>query len=141
MDFIMTDVLSGELVPVLLGMSAEANETARRMYRQYGVVSHVFCDRIPLSMRLSLSMKFHIIRHSAKNDRLMLQALADYADQLGNKEIILYLIPCTEHYANMIWHNRDELERSFVIADKPEMEKVWFGEKKSAQKEDRHDNR
>lgn len=141
MDFIMTDVLSGELVPVILGTSAEASETARRMYRKYGVVSHVFCDKIPLATRLSLCMKFHVIRHSAKNDRLMLRALIDYAEQLGNKEIILYLIPCTEHYANMIWQNRDELERSFVIADKPEMERVWFGEENLAQKEDQRDNR
>ena len=141
MDFIMTDVLSGELVPVILGMSAEANETARRMYRKYGVVSHVFCDKIPLATRLSLCMKFHVIHHSAKNDRLMLRALIDYADQLGNREIILYLIPCTEHYANMIWQNRDELERSFVIADKPEMERVWFGEEMPVQKEDRREYR
>ena len=141
MDFIMTDVLSGELVPVLLGISAEANETARRMYRKYGVVSHVFCDKIPLSMRLSLSIKFHIIRHSATNDRLMIEALTDYALQLGNKDIILYLIPCTEHYANLIWQNRDELERCFVIANKLEMQKVWFGEEIPTEKEERNGNR
>ena len=141
MDFIMTDILSGELVPVLLGISAEANETARRMYRKYGVVSHVFCDKIPLSMRLSLSIKFHIIRHSATNDRLMIEALTDYALQLGNRDIILYLIPCTEHYANLIWQNREELERCFVIANKLEMEKVWFGEKIPNEKEARNDNR
>ncbi len=133
MDFIMTDVLSGELVPVILGISPEASETARRMYRKYGVVSHVFCDHIPLSMRLSLCMKFHVIRHSAQNERLMLDALTDYAKQLGNADIILYLIPCTECYANMIWENRDALERRFVIADKPEMERVWFGESESEQ--------
>ena len=138
MDFIMTDVLSGELVPVILGMSAEANETAHRMYRKYGVISHVFCDKIPLPMRLSLCMKFHIIRHSAANERLMLRALNDYAEQLGNAEVILYLIPCTERYANMIWQNRDRLERCFVIADKPEMERVWFGEEPDPIKEERH---
>ncbi len=135
MDFMMTDVLSGELVPVIVGMSTEANETAHRMYRKYGVVSHVFCDRIPLSMRLSLCMKFHIIRHSATNERLMLEALCNYAEQLGNAEVILYLIPCTERYANMIWQNRDILERKFVIADKPEMERVWFGEKTTVEEE------
>ncbi len=139
MDFIMTDVLSGELVPVILGMSPEANETARRMYRKYGVVSHIFCDRIPISMRLSLCMKFHVIHHSEHNDRLMLDALADYAKQLGNADIILYLIPCTERYASMIWENRDELERRYVIADKPEMERVWFGEADEKQEGNRHE--
>lgn len=127
MDFIMTDVLSGELVPVLLGLSVEANETAHRMYRKYGVVSHVFCDKIPLPMRLTLCMKYHIIRHTS-GEMLMIRALTDFAEQLGNADVILYLIPCTESYANMVWSHRDELERRFVIADKPEMLRVWFGE-------------
>lgn len=134
MDFIMKDVLSGELVPVLLGLSAEANETAHRMYRQYGVVSHVFCDKIPLPRRLTLCMKFHIIRHTV-DERLLIHALHDFAGQLENTDVILYLIPCTEAYANMVWHNRDELERRFVIADKPEMNRVWFGEEAITQKE------
>ena len=141
MDYIMTDILSGELVPILLGLSSEAIETARRMYRKYGVISHVFCDKPPFSMRLSLCTKLHIIRHSALNDRLMVQALTDYAEQLGNAEVILYLIPCTEHYASLIWQNREELERLFVIADKQEIERVWFGEATQLPREDQHDKR
>ena len=62
MDYIVHDVLAGELVPVLLGISQEVSETAHRMYRQYGVISHVFCNKIPLTMRLSLCMKFHRIQ-------------------------------------------------------------------------------
>ncbi len=127
MDFIKQDALSGELIPVLLGQSAEAYETAHRMYRRYGVVSHVFCDHITLSMRLSLCMKFHTVRHTA-DERLMLEALNDFSEQLGHADVILYLIPCTEIYANMVWHHRDELERRYVIADKQEMERVWFGD-------------
>lgn len=123
----MKDVLSGELVPILLGFSPEAQETAQRMFRKYGVVSHVFCNKIPLPFRLSLSMKFHVIR-STSDEQLMLQALCDYADQLENADLILYLIPCTEQYANFVWNNRDRLERSFVIADKLEMNRVWFGD-------------
>lgn len=127
MDFIVTDILSGELVPVLLGLSPEASETAHRMFRKYGVVSHVFCEHVSFPQRISLCMKFHTVTHTA-NDRLMLEALIDFAKQLGNADVILYLIPCTEGYANMIWHCREELERHFVIADKAEMERVWFGE-------------
>ena len=130
MDFIKADILSGELVPVLLGISQEANETAHRMFRQYGVVSHVFCDKIPLSMRLSLCMKFHPV-HRTANEQLLRKALIDFAHQLENADIILYLIPCTEKHANLVWEHRDELERYFVIADKPEMARVWFGEEKS----------
>ena len=94
MDYIVKDVLSGELIPVLLGISLEVSETAHRMYRKYGVVSHVFCDKVPFAMRFSLCMKFHIIPRTS-NQRLLLQALNDFAVQLGNAEVILYLIPGT----------------------------------------------
>ena len=127
MDFILQDVLSGELVPVLLGISAEAQETARRMFRRYGVISHIFCEKIPLTMRLSLCMKFHTISKT-HDDRLMIKALKDFSKQLENADVILYLIPCTEHYANIVWKNRDVLERRFVIADQAEMSRVWFDE-------------
>lgn len=127
MDYIVHEVLSEEIVPVLLGYSPEMNETARRMFRKYGVISHVFCEKVPLPLRLSLSMKFHQIHHTA-DERLMMDALFDFANQLENADVILYLIPCTEAYANMVWHGRDELERRFVIADRAEMTRVWLGE-------------
>lgn len=126
MDYIMKDVLSGELIPVLLGISSEAAETARRMYREYGVVSHVFCTHVPFTMRISLCMKYHIVKHTEK-ERLLMTALEDFAGQLENSDTILYLIPCTEEYANVLFFARSDLERRFVIADRAEMEKVWFG--------------
>lgn len=127
MDCIMEEILSGELVPVLLGVSHEANETARRMFRQYRVVSHVFCDRIPLPLRFSVCMKFHPIRHDA-GDRLMVTALQDFAEQLDHADLIFYLIPCTEKYANLVWRNRAELESRYVVASPQEMRRVWFGD-------------
>lgn len=132
MDYIVREILSGELVPILLGYSPETVETAHRMFRKYGVVSHVFCEKISLPQRLSLCMKFHQINRTA-NERLMMDALYDFANQLENADIILYLIPCTESYANMVWHGRDELERRFVIADRAEMMRVWFGEENTKQ--------
>ena len=64
----------------------------------------------------------------------MLTALKDFAKQLGHADVILYLIPCTEDYANFVWRNRESLEPFFVIANSPEMERVWYGEK--SEKED-----
>ena len=126
MDFIQDDLLSGELVPVLLGTSPDTLRAARRYFKKYGTISHVFGDRIALPTRLSLCMKYHFVRHHA-GDHLMLTALKDYAKQLGNADLILYLIPCTEDYANFIWRNREILERFFVIANSDEMEEVWYG--------------
>ena len=77
-------------------------------------------------MRLSLCMKFHRIP-STKNEQLLLQALSDFADQLSNADLILYLIPCNEHYTKLVWDHTEELERRFVLADRAEMERVWFG--------------
>ena len=127
MDFIKEDVLCGELVPVLLGTSLEALQTARRYFKKYGIVSHIFCDRPPLSLRFSLCAKYHTIRHHA-GDQLMVTALKDFAKQLGNADLILYLIPCTVDYANFVWRNHGELEKYFVIAKQPERDLVWYGE-------------
>lgn len=128
MDFIEDEVLCGELIPVLLGTSTEAMQTARRFFKTYGTVSHVFCHRISLPARISFCVKYHTIQHSA-GDLLMLTALKDFAKQLGHADVILYLIPCTEDYANFVWRNRESLEPFFVIANSPEMERVWYGEK------------
>ena len=127
MDFIVHDVLSGELVPVLLGTSCEATATAKRIFRQYRTVSHLFCEKQNLIKRLSLCIKYHEIDHSA-GDALLLQALHDFAGELGHKDLILYLIPCTPEYTNFVWKHREDLECDFVIADEREMDRVWFGE-------------
>lgn len=126
MDFIPSDILSGELIPVLLGFSLEMLETARRMHRTYGVISHVFCEKVPLPFRVAASMKFHTVPHT-KEESLMRQALTDFADQYAGADVILYLIPCTEKYASMIWNFQKELESRYVLADRSEIERVWFG--------------
>ena len=127
MDFVEDGKLDAELVPVLLGISPEAMQTAKRFFKKYSTISHVFSDNIPLSARLSFCVKYHPIHHSA-GDLLMLTALKDFAKQLGNADLILYLIPCTVDYSNFIWRNREFLESYFVIAGQPEMERVWYGE-------------
>ena len=126
MDYIREDILSGDLIPVLLGFSMETAETAKRIYRTHNVVSHVFCGHVPLPMRLSLCMKFHTVTHTT-GDRLMVEALSDFAERFQHTDALLYLIPCTESYANLLWRNRTELENRYVIANLGEMQRVWFG--------------
>lgn len=127
MHFIETEILAGELIPVLLGQSVETNETAKRIFRQYRLVSHVFCEKKPRVFGLTFCTKYHTVRHSA-GERLLLTALLDFASQLGNAEVILYLIPCTVDDANFVWRYRGELEPHYVVADWTEMQKVWYGE-------------
>ena len=127
MNFLDDENVSGELVPVLLGCSAGTVQTAHRLYRKYNIVSHVFCNKIPLPLRLSFCMKYHVVHHTA-GERLMLFALAEFADRLENADVIPYLIPCTDDGMNLIWEYREELERRFVIADQAEIYRVQFGE-------------
>ncbi len=135
MDFLSCEVLAGGLVPVLFGWSEEGFRTAKRMFRDYRVASHIFCRRIPLPRRLSLCMKFHPISPTADR-RLMLEALLDFAKQLDQADVILYLIPCTEEYAGLVWDRQEELEPYYVIADRREMERVWFGASESEEGEE-----
>ncbi len=133
MDYLSQDGLCTGLVPVLLGYSQEGCDTARRMFRDFRVTSHVFCRQVPRSRRISLCMKFHLIPSTTDN-RLLLEALQDFARELARADVILYLIPCTEEFAGLIWNRREELEPYYVIADRQEMEQVWFGSRHSTRK-------
>ncbi len=130
MQFIESEILAGELVPVLLGQSVETNETAKRIFRRYRLISHVFCEKKPRVFGLTFCTKYHIIRHAA-GEGLMLTALLDFAKRLANADVIYYLIPCTVDYANFVWRYHNELEPYYVIADWQEMQRVWYGEEES----------
>ena len=107
--------LTRELIPVLLGYSHEAVNRAHAFYRKYHVVSHVFCHKTPFP-HVSLCMKYHVVRHTT-DEELMLCALLDFSEQLGNADVIPYLIPCSEDYERLIWAHKTELEPHFIIAE------------------------
>ena len=127
MQFIESEILAGELIPFLLGQSVETNETAKRIFRQYRLISHVFCERKPHVFGLTFCTKYHLIRHAA-GEELMLTALLDFARRQNGADVIYYLIPCTVDYAGFVWRHRDALEPYYVVADWEEMQRVWYGE-------------
>ncbi len=137
MDYILPEILAGELVPVLLGFSVQTLDLAKRIYRKYGVVSHVFCQKLPLTCRLAggIHMKFHFVPQT-KDERLMQQALLDFADQLAQADVIPYLIPCTEEYAGLLWQTGNVLESRYVLAGLNE-DGVVRTEEKTAREEKR----
>ena len=122
MQFLKEEALSGTLVPVLLGASRKAMNSAKRFYLQYGVISHLFCGRIPLYYYPVPFFKFHRVR-ATREETLLLQALLDFAKQLGNADLVLYLVPCTELYARFLSLHKAELEGAFVLADSLLLEK------------------
>ncbi len=126
MNYLSQTILSEELSPVLFGYSPQADGIARRLFRQYRLISHVFCDRAPLIRRFSPILKFHLFRH-AVHDELAITALEDFADNVRNADVILYLIPATRTHARLIARNRDRLETRFVIASSADL-RVLLGE-------------
>ena len=118
MDYIETGAQEGGLIPVLLGLSPQTHALAHRIFRERSTVSHVFCEKRPFTAPLSICAKFHAVPHTA-NDRLMVEALCSFAAQYQNADVILYLIPCTEHYINTLWYHAAELESHFVIGSAP----------------------
>lgn len=133
MDFIDQEILSGELVPVLLGLSPETIQLAHRLYRKYNVLSHVFCNSLPFPLRFSICMKYHVIRHTA-DEKLMLVALQDFSAQIKHAEVIPCLISCTQRYENFIWEYRDQLERQFVIGNRQTAKQLWADRQDCIQK-------
>ena len=115
MEEITKNAERGDLIPVLLGLSSKTLETAKDLYKKHHSISHVFCNRLPLPLHFSIYMKFHRVGHTFK-ERLMLQALLDFSDQIGNRDTILYLIPCSQEYSELIRKNQTLLESRFVIA-------------------------
>lgn len=129
MQFIESEILAGELIPVLLGQSLESNETAKRIFRRYRLLSHVFCDKKPRGFGITFCTKHHVVG-SAGGDGLLLTALLDFANRPTSADVIYYLIPCTLNHANFVWRHKQELEPYYVIADWDEMQRVWYGEEK-----------
>ena len=125
MDTLKQIMPVGDLIPVLLGASAEAQRTARRLFRKYGKISRLFCSKAPVASILAPYVKVHAI-HSESN-QLMLTALEDFAIQAKHADVVLYLIPCTMEDSNFVWKNREFLEQHYVIAGSTVMDDVWFG--------------
>lgn len=116
MEEITKNTVRGDMIPVLLGLSSKALEKARELAQRCDSVSHIFCSRVPLLFRFSIYMRFHRINRTHK-ERLMLQALLDFSDQMKDRDTILYLVPCTREYTAMVQRNRALLESRFVIAE------------------------
>lgn len=115
------NMITGDLIPVFLGITAKSIGIARLIFRAHGTTSHIFCDRVPLMLRLSWFLKFHTAGHT-RNEELMVQALIDFANQLDNKDAVLYLIPSTKDYIKAVAEHRPLLESRYVLATKKDLE-------------------
>lgn len=133
MDLFRLESLAGALQPVFVGISTESVETARKLHRSHGVISHVFCRKVSLPLRLSVCMKFHVIPATAKS-RLLLQALQDFAERSADSDTLLCLIPASAQYAAFLRRHSDLLERHFVLADLAPSPRLCTDERSTAEK-------
>ena len=117
MEFLANETLSSTLVPVLLGCSGKALQQANAFHREYGVLSHLFSDRIPLFYRLCPLVRSHRVQKT-REDMLLLQALLDFAKQLENADRLLCLVPCTAFYQEFVSLHAKDLEGAFLLADR-----------------------
>ena len=117
MDYLANELRAGELAPVLLGNSGHSKAVSRQFFYRYGMISHIFCNRVSFFGRFfSLTAKYHPVNGFEK-DELLLIALKDFAKSVQNRDIVLFLIPGTEKAKQFIRRNREQLEADFVLAD------------------------
>lgn len=116
MDFLTAELRAGELAPVLLGNSNYTKTVSKHFFERHGIISHIFCARMPFWGRFSLTAKHHTVA-GFENDELLLIALLDFAAGAQNKDVILFLIPGTDSAGQFIRRNRERLEPHFVLAD------------------------
>lgn len=123
MDFFANELRAGELAPILLGNSSYSKSIARKIFGRYGMISHIFCGRVPFLRRFSLTAKYHSMVGFEK-DELLLIALKDFAKGVQNRDVVLYLIPGTEKAKQFVRRNRERLENDFVIANTQSLAKL-----------------
>ena len=116
MDFLQKELRAGELAPVLLGDSGYARSVSRAFFARQGILSHIFCNRVPFLRRFCLTAKYHAVA-GFENEELLLIALRDFAAGVQNRDVVLYLIPGTDAARQFMEQNRAQLEPNFVLAN------------------------
>lgn len=108
----MNEQLERVMVPVILGNNTEALTTARRLYRRYGVLSHLYCTR-PSWFAYLLSYVRVVRTPDYLQGDLLLEDLCSFAREYP--DLLFCLIPCTEQYRAFCMAHAAELEPYYVI--------------------------
>lgn len=110
----MKEQLNRVMVPVLLGSNTQALTTARRLYRRYGVISHVYCAH-PRWYTYLLSYIRVVRAPDYMQGELLLQDLCTFA--MEYPDLLFCLIPCTEQYKSFCMAHTPGLEPYYVIVE------------------------
>ena len=100
-----------QFIPVILG-NRQGSKTARRLYLQHGLISHLFCPRTPLLRRLTP----WLICHELPTTPAMLTlALRDLAAEIEMADRTPLLVVCDDApIPGDAW--LDDLEDCYIIS-------------------------
>ena len=107
----MKDVVRSAVFPILLGYGKTARMTAWRLFADYGVRSVLLDREKPLGAFFSLFFTFRKL--PSVSDEFTLMSLERLSDE--QSDMTCLIIPCTEHYAELIKRNRARLECRFIL--------------------------
>lgn len=101
------------ILPVLLGADLNCYSVARAFNEQYGVKSKAFGK-----YRIGVTSNSKIIdfeeNKNISDENFLINKLLSFAEE--NKDSELYLIGCTDEYAELIINNKDKLKDKYFIS-------------------------
>ena len=116
----MKEQLNRVLVPVLLGDGAQPVKIARRLYRRFGVLSHIYCSRTALSAHFCACVRIVRTPSYLQGD-LLCQDLCAFAKEYP--DLLFCLIPCSDDYKIFCTAHAAKLESYYVMVQPEQVQK------------------
>lgn len=96
------------IIPVILGADLNCYNVARAFHEAYGVKSYCF-GRYPMATTMHSSILHFKAVPELENDEVLLKVLRDFEEK--HPEGDLYLVGCTDQYADMLIRLHEKLPR------------------------------
>lgn len=100
--------MKNRIIPVILGADLNCYNVARAFHEAYGVKSWCF-GRYPMATTMHSSILHFTAEPDLENDETMLRVLREF--EQAHPEGELYLVGCTDQYADMLIRLHDQLPR------------------------------
>lgn len=110
----MQEQLNRVMVPVLLGNGTRPLGIARKLYRRFGVISHLYCTRPHWYAYLLSYVRIVRIPDYMQGD-LLCRDLQNFSSEYP--DLLFCLIPCTEQDKAFCMAHEAELEAYYVIVE------------------------
>lgn len=108
----MKEQLNRVMVPVILGDGTQAKSIARKLYRRFGVISHIYCATPSLFTYL-LSYIRVVRMPDYLQGELLLEDLCTFAREYP--DLLFCLIPCNDGFRSFCMAHARRLEPYYVI--------------------------